>query len=209
LLCLLLAWGSLFCWSGPFLARCMVFLRWQCLAGELTRGALPGSRHTFPRPCESAPAYEHRRKPRPAPPHRCRRSPDACTVADNASRIRDGSANTSCDCTPGSSLSAIRSRSGRACLSCAQALRPSAEERGLPLCTYQLEYRRVLCVQPPRTHCCEHGAPQSVRGRRASGCLHMMKDIRKGLKQWINTTVRLSSRAGNTHTFRRVKKGLG
>ena len=152
---------------------------WQCLSGGLTLGALPGSRHTFPRPCESASAYEHRRKPRPAPPHRCRRSPDARRVADNASRIRDGSANTSCDCTPGSSRSAIRSRSDRACLSCAQALRPSAEERGLAPCTYPLEYRRGLCVQPPRPDCCKHGAPQSDRGRRASECLHMMKDISK------------------------------
>ncbi len=37
--------------------------------------------------------YTHRRKPRPAPTF------VSCTVADNASRIRDGSANTSCDCT--------------------------------------------------------------------------------------------------------------
>jgi hypothetical protein len=166
--------------------------RWQCLAGELTWGALPSSRHTFPRPCESAPAYEHGRKPRPAPPHRCRRSPDACTVGDNASRIRDGSANMSCGCTPGSSRSAIRSRSGRACLSCAQALRPSAQERGLAPCTYPLEYRRGLCVQPPRTHCCEHGAPKYDGGRRASGCLHMMKDIRKSIETMDQHNAKIS-----------------
>jgi hypothetical protein len=165
---------------------------WQCLAGELTRGALPGSRHTFPRPCESAPAYEHGRKPRPAPPHRCRRSPDACTVGDNASRIRDGSANTSCDCTPGSSRSAIRSRLGRACLSCAQALRPSVQERGLAPCTYPLEYRGGLRMQPPRTHCCEHGAPQSDGGRRESGCLHMIKDIRKSIETMDQHNAKIS-----------------
>jgi len=165
---------------------------WQCLAGERTRGALPGSRHTFPRPCESAPAYEHGRKPHPAPPHRCQRSPDACTVGDNASRIRDGTANTSCDCTPGSSRSAIRSRSDRACLSCAQALRPSAQERGLVPCTYPLEYRGGWRVQPLRAHCCEHGAPQSDGGRRASGCLHMMKDIRKSIETMDQHNAKIS-----------------
>jgi hypothetical protein len=77
-------------------------------------------------------------------------------------------------------------------LSCAQALRPSAQERGLVPCTYPLEYRGGWRVQPLRAHCCEHGAPQSDGGRRASGCLHMMKDIRKSIETMDQHNAKIS-----------------